>query len=133
MSLQGQGRENVTGVYLSYNSGGQNGSAYYDFSNASGSAKQGDDLNKITVPIPIFLEPGSAVSGKVYLFDRGGTALWGGSIEGSVKKDGTFDCAFAFLETALKGYQGSPARTFLKVEEALPAQLETPLAYSFET
>ena len=133
VSLQGQGRENVMGVYLSYSSGGQSGSAYYDFSNAAGSAKQGDDLNKITVPIPAFLEPGSAVSGKVYLFDRGGTALWGGSIEGSVKKDGTFDCAFAFLETALKGYQGSPARTFLKVEEALPAQLETPLAYTFET
>ena len=86
-------------------------------SNAAGSAKQDDDLNKICVPIPTFLEPGSAVSGKVYLFDRGGTALWGGSIEGSVKKDGTFDCAFAFLETALKGYQGSPARNFLKVEE----------------
>ena len=133
VSLQGQGRENVMGVYLSYSSGGQSGSAYYDFSNAAGSAKQGDDLNKISVPIPAFLEPGSAVSGKVYLFDRGGTALWGGSIEGSVKKDGTFDCAFAFLETALKGYQGSPARTFLKVEEALPAQLETPLAYTFET
>ena len=133
VSLQGQGRENVMGVYLSYSSGGQSGSAYYDFSNATGSAKQGDDLNKIAVPIPTFLEPGSAVSGKVYLFDRGGTALWGGSIEGSVKKDGTFDCAFAFLETALKGYQGSPARTFLKVEEALPAQLETPLAYTFET
>ena len=133
VSLQGQGRENVMGVYLSYSSGGQSGSAYYDFSNAAGSAKQGDVLNKITVPIPTFLEPGSAVSGKVYLFDRGGTALWGGSIEGSVKKDGTFDCAFAFLETALKGYQGSPARTFLKVEEALPAQLETPLAYTFET
>ena len=133
VSLQGQGRENVMGVYVSYSSGGQNGSAYYDFSNAAGSAKQGDDLNKITVPIPAFLEPGSAVSGKVYLFDRGGTALWGGSIEGSVMKDGTFDCAFAFLETALKGYQGSPARTFLKVEEALPAQLETPLAYTFET
>lgn len=133
VSLQGQGRENVMGVYLSYSSGGQSGSAYYDFSNAAGSAKQGDDLNKITVPIPTFLEPGSAVSGKVYLFDRGGTALWGGSIEGSVKKDGTFDCAFAFLETALKGYQGSPARTFLKAEEALPAQLETPLAYTFET
>lgn len=133
VSLQGQGRENVMGVYVSYSSGGQSGSAYYDFSNAAGSAKQGDDLNKITVPIPTFLEPGSAVSGKVYLFDRGGTALWGGSIEGSVKKDGTFDCAFAFLETALKGYQGSPARTFLKVEEALPAQLETPLAYTFET
>lgn len=133
VSLQGQGRENVMGVYVSYSSGGQSGSAYYDFSNAAGSAKQGDDLNKITVPIPTFLEPGSAVSGKVYLFDRGGTALWGGSIEGSVMKDGTFDCAFAFLETALKGYQGSPARTFLKVEEALPAQLETPLAYTFET
>ncbi len=133
VSLQGQGRENVMGVYVSYSSGGQSGSAYYDFSNAAGSAKQGDDLNKITVPIPTFLEPGSAVSGKVYLFDRGGTALWGGSIECSVKKDGTFDCAFAFLETALKGYQGSPARTFLKVEEALPAQLETPLAYTFET
>lgn len=133
VSLQGQGRENVMGVYVSYSSGGQSGSAYYDFSNAAGSAKQGDDLNKITVPIPTFLEPGSAVSGKVYLFDRGGTALWGGSIDGSVKKDGTFDCAFAFLETALKGYQGSPARTFLKVEEALPAQLETPLAYTFET
>lgn len=133
VSLQGQGRENVMGVYVSYSSGGQNGSAYYDFSNAAGSAKQGDDLNKITVPIPAFLEPGSAVSGKVYLFDRGGTALWGGSIEGSVKKDGTFDCAFAFLETALNGYQGSPARTFLKVEETLPAQLETPLAYTFET
>ncbi len=133
VSLQGQGRENVMGVYVSYSSGGQSGSAYYDFSNAAGSAKQGDDLNKISVPIPAFLEPGSAVSGKVYLFDRGGTALWGGSIEGSVKKDGTFDCAFAFLETALNGYQGSPARTFLKVEEALPAQLETPLAYTFET
>lgn len=133
VSLQGQGRENVMGVYVSYSSGGQSGSAYYDFSNAAGSAKQGDDSNKISVPIPAFLEPGSAVSGKVYLFDRGGTALWGGSIEGSVKKDGTFDCAFAFLETALRGYQGSPARTFLKVEEALPAQLETPLAYSFET
>ncbi|MBQ3837188.1 MAG: hypothetical protein II814_08675, partial [Treponema sp.] len=133
VSLQGQGRENVMGVYVSYSSGGQNGSAYYDFSNAAGSAKQGDDSNKISVPIPAFLEPGSTVSGKVYLFSRGGTALWGGSIEGSVKKDGTFDCAFAFLETALRGYQGSPARTFLKVEEALPAQLETPLAYSFET
>lgn len=133
VSLQGQGRENVMGVYVSYSSGGQNGSAYYDFSNAAGSAKQDDDLNKICVPIPAFLEPGSAVSGKVYLFDRGGSALWGGSIEGSVKKDGTFDCAFAFLETALKGYQGNPARTFLKVEEALPAQLETPLAYTFET
>lgn len=133
VSLQGQGRENVTGVYLSYSSGGQSGSAYYDFSNAAGSAKQGDDLNKIIVPIPTFLEPGSTVSGKVYLFSRGGTALWGGSIEGSVKKDGTFDCAFAFLETALKGYQGSPTRTYIKVEEALAAQLETPLAYTFET
>ena len=135
--LSADGRPNVASAYVSFSAGGQNGSAFYDFSNAD-ATKQPQEAGKIVVPVPTFLEPGSSASAKVYLFGSSGSALWGGTVAGAVQTDGTIEGSLSFVETSLMGTQnaatGSPAPAdFIKIENELAGQLENDLLYDFAT
>ena len=133
-SLPAEGRANVASAYVSLSAGRKTSSAFYDFSDAD-AANQPQEADKIIVPVPAFLEPGSSASAKVFLFGSNGAALWSGTVSGKVKSDGTLEGFLAFMETSLVGTQTSgavPPADYAKIESALAAQMETDLLYSFE-